>query len=96
MVIWGVNYMLLCLYSVAQSCPTLCIPTDCSPPGSLAHGTLQARMLEWVAVPSSGGSSDSGIKPASPALQAILNQCATHLHLKPELHNMKVNDRSLC
>ena len=35
---------------VAQSCPTLCDPTDCSPPGSSVHGILQARILEWVAI----------------------------------------------
>ena len=35
---------------VAQSCPTLCDPVDCSPPGSSVHGSLQARMLEWVAI----------------------------------------------
>ena len=35
-----------------QSCPTLCNAMDCSPPGSSAHGILQARILEWVAVPS--------------------------------------------
>ena len=35
----------------------LCDPTDCSPPGSSVHGILQARMLEWVAMPSSRGSS---------------------------------------
>ena len=40
-----------------QSCPTLCDPMDCSPPGSSVHGTLQARILEWVAMPSSRGSS---------------------------------------
>ena len=33
-----------------QSCPTLCDPTDDSPPGSLIPGILQARTLEWVAV----------------------------------------------
>ena len=33
-----------------QSCPTLCGPTDCSPPGSPVPGSLQARTLEWVAV----------------------------------------------
>ena len=36
---------------VAQSCLTLCDPMDCSPPGSSAHGILQARILEWVATP---------------------------------------------
>ena len=33
-----------------QSCPTLCNPTDGSPPGSRVPGILQARMLEWVAI----------------------------------------------
>ena len=42
--------------SVAQSCPTLCDPTDCSPPGSSVHGVLQARILEWVAISFSRGS----------------------------------------
>ena len=43
--------------SVVQSCPTLCNPTDCSPPGSSIHGILQARILEWVVICSSRGSS---------------------------------------
>ena len=38
---------------------------DCRPPGSSLHGILQARMLEWVAMPSSRGSSDPWIKPQS-------------------------------
>ena len=38
-------------------CLTLCDPTDCSPPGSSVHGILQARILEWVVMPSSKGSS---------------------------------------
>ena len=42
---------------VAQSRPTLCNPVDCSPPGSSVHGILQARILEWVAVSFSRGSS---------------------------------------
>ena len=42
---------------VAQSCPTLCHPVDCSPPGSSVHGILQARILEWVAISFSRGSS---------------------------------------
>ena len=36
-----------------QSCPTLCNPMDCSPPGSSAHGIVQARTLEHVAISSS-------------------------------------------
>ena len=42
---------------VAQSCPTFCDLIDCSPPGSSVHGILQARILEWVSVPSSRRSS---------------------------------------
>ena len=40
-----------------QSCPTLCDPMDCSPPGSSVHEILQLRILEWVAIFSSRGSS---------------------------------------
>ena len=36
---------------VTQLYPTLCDPMDYSPPGSSAHGILQARILEWVAIP---------------------------------------------
>ena len=42
---------------VPQTCLTLCDPLDCSLPGSSVHGILQARILEWVAVPSSRRSS---------------------------------------
>ena len=42
---------------VAQSCPTLCDPMDCSLPGSSVHGIFQARVLEWVAISFSRGSS---------------------------------------
>ena len=44
---------------VAQSCPTLCNPIDCSPLGSSVHGILQARILEWVVIPFSRGSFQS-------------------------------------
>ena len=47
--------------SVAQACLT-CIPVDCSPPGSSVHRILQARILEWVAIPLSGDLPDPGIK----------------------------------
>ena len=42
---------------VAQSCPTLCDPTDCSLPGSSVHGIFQAIVLEWIAISFSRGSS---------------------------------------
>ena len=42
---------------VAQLYLALCDPMDCSPPGSFVHGILQARVLEWVGIPSSRRSS---------------------------------------
>ena len=54
-----------------QSCPVFCYPIHCSPPGSSVQGILQARILEWVAMPSSRASSPRGIEPpslSSPAL----------------------------
>ena len=54
---------------VAQSCPTLCDPMDYSQPGSSVHGILQARILEWVSIPSPGDLPDPGIEPGSPVLQ---------------------------
>ena len=45
---------------VTQLCLTLCNPMDCSLPGASVHGILQARILEWVAIPFSRGSSQPG------------------------------------
>ena len=54
---------------VAQSCPTLWDPMDCSLPGSSVHGILQARILEWVAIPFfPGDRPNPGIEPGSPEL----------------------------
>ena len=60
----------MCMHAkLLQSCPALCDPMDYSPPGSSVCGILQARILEWVAMPSSSGDlPDPGIKPVSPAL----------------------------
>ena len=55
---------------VAQSCPALCNPMDCSLSGSSVHGILQAGIQEWVPIPFSGDLPNLGIKPRSPALQA--------------------------
>ena len=51
----GCHFLLQCLKvkrasEVAQSCPTLSDPMDCSLPGSSIHGIFQARVLEWVAI----------------------------------------------
>ena len=54
---------------VAQWCPTLCDPMDCSLPGCSVHGILQARTLEQVVFSFSGDLPHPGIEPRSPALQ---------------------------
>ena len=54
--------------SVAQSHLTLCDPMDCSLPGSSVHRISQARILEWVAISYSTGSSQLEIKPVSSAV----------------------------
>ena len=60
-----------------QSHLTLCDPMDCSLPGSSVHGILQARILEWVAMPSSRETSRPRIKPKS--VSCIGRQALHHL-----------------
>ena len=55
---------------LTQSCLILYNPMDCSPSGSFVHGILQARILEWVAIPSSRDLLDAGIESGSSTLQA--------------------------
>ena len=56
---------------ISESYLTLCDPMDCGLPGSSAHGILQVRVLEWVAMLSPPGNlPDPGVQPKSPALQA--------------------------
>ena len=51
------HQLALVVVLVAQLSPTLCDPLDCSPPGSSVRGILQARILEWIAIPFTRGSS---------------------------------------
>ena len=66
----GTNVGVCVCVLVAQSCPILCDPMDCSPPGSSVYGIIQARVLEWVAISFSGYLPNPGIKPGSPTLQS--------------------------
>ena len=50
---WSYSCSFVCVCSVIQSCPTLCNLMDCSSPGFSVHRISQARILEWVAMPSS-------------------------------------------
>ena len=65
----GCHFLLQCMKmksesEVAQLCPTLCDPVDCSPPGSSIHGIFQARVLEWGAIAFSYGCKSWTIKKA--------------------------------
>ena len=60
-----------------KSCATLCDPMDCNPPGSSVHGILQARILEWVAIPSPGDRPNPGIKSVSLMSPALADRFFT-------------------
>ena len=68
--------MCVCAKSL-QLCLTLCDLVDRGPPGSSVHGILQARILEWVAMRSSRGSSDSGIEHPSVMSPALAGRFFT-------------------
>ena len=55
--LWAVMCVCACVCVCGQLCLTLCDPMDCSPQGSSVHGISQARILEWVAISFSRGSS---------------------------------------
>ena len=75
----------MCVHAkLLKSCLTLCDPMDCSPPGLSVHGISQARILEWVAMPLSRGSScprDWAFISFGPELQVdslLLSQQGSH------------------
>ena len=67
----------MCMFLLAQSCPTLCNPMDCSLPGPLSMGILQARILEWVAILLQGIFPTQGSNPGIPHWRQILTIWAT-------------------
>ena len=71
-----------------QSCVTLCSPVDCSLPVSSVHGILQARILEWVAMPSFRGLPDPGIEPAS-LMSPVLAWASLVAHMVKNLPAMQ-------
>ena len=62
---YHIQHSPLCVCLFAQSCLILCDPMDCSPPGYSVCGILQARILEWVAMPFPGDLPNPGIEPVS-------------------------------
>ena len=72
-------WMIVCLRTQSlQSCPTLCNTVDCSPPGSSVHWILQARILEWVAMPSYRGSSPPRNRTQVSCLSCITGRYFTY------------------
>ena len=70
-----VRTLSVCL--LAQSCPTLCDLMDCSPPGSSVHGIFEAKILGWIAISYSRGSSRSRDQPMSLANPALAGRFFT-------------------
>ena len=60
-----------------QSCQTLCDPIDCSPPGSFVNGIFQARILQWVAILTSGDLPNPGSEPTSLVSPALAGRFFT-------------------
>ena len=78
----------VCMYSVAQSCMTLCSPMAYIPPGSSAHAITQARILEWGAIFYSRGSSQPRIKDMSLASSSLAGRFFySQLHLRSPLRH---------
>ena len=80
----GCHFLLQCMKvksesEVAQSCPTLCGPMDCSLPGSSVHGIFQARVLDWVAI------AFSEANPKCPEILPCQKERSPHLDKSSEL-----------
>ena len=74
---------------------TLCDPRDCSPPGSFVHGILQARILEWVAISFSRGSSQPRDQTqVSHTAGRYFNHWATHLSFSKYFKKIKMLEPS--
>ena len=72
---------------LSQSWPTLCDPMGCSLPGSSVHGILQARKLEWAAMPSFRGSSQP--RDQTRFFRLLLWQAGSLLLVPPSIVRMK-------
>ena len=74
----GIHKVVLLRTKSLQSCLTLCNPMDCSPPGPTVHGLLRARTVEWVAMPSSKGSSPPRNRTHTSDISCIGRQALYH------------------
>ena len=80
----------------AQSILTLCDPMDCGPPGSSVHGILQARILEWVAISFSRGSSQPRDQTRVSCISCIGRRILYQRHLRsPSCTLTKINSNKI-
>ena len=91
----GGVFIFFCLYVYAQSllCPTLCGSMDCSLTGSSVHGISQAKILEWVAISSSRGSSQQRDRTCISCISCIGRQilyCCTTWEPPGKLFNIEI------
>ena len=91
----GCHFLLQCMKvksesEVAQSCPTLSDPMDCSPPGSSVHGILQARVLEWGAIAFSKKESLATVNLTIEASLGIIPLDSEDKNLRPYGENLLV------
>ena len=89
----GCHFLLQCMKvksesEVAQSCPTLSDPINCSLPGSSAHGIFQARVLEWVAIAFSSAKLHQC--PNTRGHYRLGSSSINHLPESKSVHNWKV------
>ena len=77
---------------VAQLCPTLSAPMDCSLPGSSIHGIFQARVLEWGAIAFSESHCRVWVKMFSPIERAKLCLPASHLPQKEDFPSERAQE----
>ena len=78
-----------------QSCPTLCDPMDCSPPGSSIHGIFQARVLEWSAIAFSSLQA-SKLCPATSSCAILSKSLNLSVSLFPRLQSWEDNNFLNC
>ena len=91
------NWSQGCMYAKSlQSCLTLCNAMDCSLPGSFVPGTLQARILEWVAMPSSRGSSWPKDRTCNSCGSCIAGESFTTEPLGSPNENIKSSSKVKC
>ena len=74
---WFTCYLCVCVL-VTQLCLTVCNPMHWNPPGSSVHGILQARILEWVPIPFSRGSSQSRDQTQVSCITSGFFYCLSH------------------